>query len=263
MIYIGAGVTDTDKPVVLYDNLFTQGTLSGVADPDFPVGNAVTGTTWDFWKPDSPSIRSITVDLGASATADCAFIDAHELATVGASVRVQTSTDGVSWSSASQLYTPTDNSPIMIIFSPASSRYWRIIQTDGPAAVGVVMLGERLTFEYGFSDPVSFNHGKQVEVMGGNSLGGHFLGQKIRRKGGNTSFNFPWLSADWVNNEMAMFETHYNEGKPFAMALRPNYDDEELAYCWRPDGASELRPSYQVNGRAMTVDMQVDYYVGT
>jgi hypothetical protein len=125
------------------------------------------------------------------------------------------------------------------------------------------MLGEKLAFEYGVEDMVSFRHGQKIEVMGGNSIGGQFLGQKIRRKGGNTSLSFPWLSSDWVDDEMAAFEAHYNEGKPFAMALRPDYNAKELAYCWRPDGGSELRPQYQQNGRSASMNMQVDYYVGS
>lgn len=261
MIYIESGAANTDVPVILYENLFAEGTLSGVADPDFPVENAVTGTTWDYWMPDSSSLRGIIVDLGSSEFANCAFIDAHDMATVGASFRVQVSTDGATWVNASNLYTPSDNSPIMVLFSGQSSRYWRIYQIDGPAKVGVVMLGTKLPFEYGVTDMVSFRHGQRVEVMGGNSIGGQFLGQKIRRKGGGTTLEFPWLTANWVNNDMAMFEAHYNDGKPFGMALRPNHDDEELAYCWRPDNASELRPTYQQNGQAFSMNIQVDYYV--
>jgi hypothetical protein len=123
------------------------------------------------------------------------------------------------------------------------------------------MLGNKLPFEYGMEDMVSFRHGERVEVMGGNSIGGQFLGQKIRRKGGNTNFSFPWLTAGWVNNDMAMFEAHYNDGKPFGMALRPSYDADELAYCWRPDGGGELRPQYQMKGVSFSMNMQVDYYV--
>lgn len=263
MIYIESGlVYDTNAPTVLYDNLFAQGTLSGFGgDPDFPVENAITGATWDYWKPSGSAARDMSVELATSSNADCLFIAAHNMADVGASFSIRTSMDGSTWTAISDTYTPTDNSPIMVLFPEQSSKYWRLTQVDGPASIGVAMIGKKLAFEYGFEDPISFRHGQTVEVMGGNSIGGQFLGQKIRRKGGNTTFAFPWLSADWVKNSMADFENHYNEGKPFAMAMRPDYDEDELAYCWRPDSAGELRPSYQVNGASMNMNLRVDYYV--
>lgn len=186
------------------------------------------------------------------------------MATVGADFQIERSINGgASWISVTDWITPDDNSAIMVLFPTESGDLWRINQRNGPASIGVVMLGEKLAFEYGITDPVSFRHGKRIEVMGGNSIGGQFLGQKIRRKGGNTTLDFPWLTSDWVNNQMAVFEGHYNAAKPFGMALRPDYDDQEVAYCWRPDNGSELRPQSQANGRAMSMNMQVDYYVGS
>lgn len=264
MIYIQPGlVYDTDRPTVLYNNLYEQGTLGGSEAVGFPLANAITGSTWDYWRTPSTAAASIETTLGAQTAANCLFIDAHDMATVGADFRLRVSTDGgatfpttvIDWT------TPADNSPIMVLFPSVSGNVWQLSQRNGPASIGVVMLGEKLAFEYGVEDMVSFRHGQKIEVMGGNSIGGQFLGQKIRRKGGNTSLSFPWLGADWVNNSMSGFEAHYNEGKPFAMALRPDYASDELAYCWRPDSAGELRPHYQVKGVSFSMNMQVDYYV--
>jgi len=262
MIYIESGAANTDVPVVLYDNILLDGTLTGTEASGFPKENAVTGTTWDYWQAPDAATRSIGVDLSSQTFANCLFVDAHDIATVGADIKVQYSTDGGSvWQDASDWYTPTDNTPIMILFSGVTGNSWRMQTRNGPPKIGVIMLGNKLPFEYGTEDMVSFRHGERTEVMGGNSIGGQFLGQKIRRKGGNTSFSFPWLTADWVNNDMAMFEAHYNDGKPFGMALRPSYDADELAYCWRPDGGGELRPQYQMKGVSFSMNMQVDYYV--
>lgn len=266
MIYIEPGtVYDKGRPTVLYENLFADGTLDGTAAAGFPVENAATGATWDYWRTPSTAAASIETTLTAQTDADCLFIDAHDMATVGAEFRLRVSTDGgatfpttvVDWTA------PADNGAIMVLFPTATGDVWQLSQRNGPASIGVVMLGEKLAFEYGITDPVSFRHGKRIETMGGNSIGGQFLGQKIRRKGGNTTLDFPWLTSDWVNNQMAMFEDHYDAAKPFGMALRPDYDDQEVAYCWRPDNGSELRPQSQANGRAMSMNMQVDYYVGS
>lgn len=263
MIYIETGaVYDTDMPTVLYENLFTQGTLSGAASSSFPKENAITGSTWDYWQAIDDITRSISVDLATQETADCLFIDAHDAATVGADFRLRVSVDGgLNYVALTDWITPADNSPIMVLFPSSTGNSWQLQTKDGPPKVGVIMLGQKLAFEYGIEDPVSFRHGDRIEIMGGDTLGGQFVGQQIRRKGGNTSFSFPWLTADWVNNQMAEFEAHYNDGLPFGFALRPSYDADELAYCWRPQGGQELRPQYQQMGKAMTMNMQVSYYV--
>lgn len=262
MIYIETGATSTDKPCVLYDNIFLDGTLSGSDTTGFELSNAISGSTFDYWQPPDATWRSIIVTLAGQTAADCVFIDAHDIATVGADVKVQRSTDaGVSWIDVTDWITPSDNTPIMIFFPSSSGDAWRVSQRNGPASIGVVILGEKLAFEYGVEDMVSFRHGHKVEIMGGDTLGGQFVGQKVRRKGGSTSFSFPWLTASWVNNTMAMFEAHYNDGLPFGMSIRPDYDLNEVAYCWRPEGVSELSPRYTEMGKAFNMTMDVKYYV--
>ena len=263
MIYIeGVSVTDTDKPTVLYSNILKDGTLTGDADAAYPLVNAISVSTWDFWKTPSATAGYIVVTLASQTTADCCFIDAHDMATVGADFRIERSTDGGTiWLPVTDWITPADNSPIMVLFDSAAGNTWRIGQRNGPATIGVIMLGEKLAFEYGIEDPTSFRHGVRVEVLGGDTLGGHHNPSMVVRRGGETSFSFPWLTSSWVNTTMDPFEAHYNDGKAFGMALRPGYDANEVAYCWRPDGGSELRPSYQQNGRAMSMNMRVSYYV--
>ena len=268
MIYIQPGdVYDKDKPRVLFDNLFTRSNavVSGDEDPLFPVSNMLTGATWDFWKPPSSALSNAVATFPAGRFANCAFIGAHNLGSTGASFRIQYSTDGgASWSALIPLTAPADDSPIMVMFPRVNGNAFRLQQIDGPSTIGVFIIGVSLDFQYGIeARTTTFSHSHRIEVMGGNSIGGQFLGQKIRRKGGNTSLNFPWLEEGWVNNDMSDFETHYNEGKPFAMALNPERNEDELAYCWRPDGASELRPTYLPGTRAMDMNMQVEYYVGS
>lgn len=265
MIHIEFGnIYDADKPTVLYQNLFADGAISGDEAVGFPVENAASEATGEYWKPPSGAEASLNTTLASQVDADCLFIDAHELGSVGADFRLRVSTDGgATFTTVVDWMTPTDNSPIMVLFPKITGNYWQLQQRNGPAAIGVVMIGAKMAFQYGVEDMVSFRHGRKIEVMGGNSLGGQFIGNKIRRKGGNTSLSFPYLEADWVNDVMADFEAHYDEGKPFAMALGPKFDPSEVAYCWRPDRAPELRPQYLNLGRALSMGMQVDYYVGT
>lgn len=266
MIYIEPGATGTSLPTALYENLLTEGTLTGTGSTGFETANAITGTTWDFWKPPSAvTAFSVGVTLSTQEAADCAVIASHDIATVGADVRVQYSNDGgATWLSASSWVTPIDNDVIMILFPSQTGNAWRLQQRNGPAAVGVVMIGSKFLFEYGVDgNRVGFQHGHKIEVMGGNSLGGQFLGQRVRRSGGSISVSFPWLTSPFIDNTMAMFEAHYNEGKPFGFAGNPTYNNQDVAYCWRGEGGSELAPSYIEGGIAAQMTMRVSYYVGT
>lgn len=265
MITIENGAFDGSAPTALYENLFTEGTLTGTGSTGFEVANAVTGTTWDFWRPPSAAVASIQVVLSTSQIADCAFIAAHDLFTNSAQVRVQYSTNGgTTWINATDWITPADNEAIMLLFPEFTGNAWRIQQRNGPANIGVAMVGKKLAFESGIDGRrVGFVHGHKVEVMGGNSVGGQFLGQRVRRRGGNIRVRFPWLTTPWVTDNMIPFERHYNDGIPFAFAGNPAYDADDLAYCWRPDNGSELRPNYVENGRAAEITMAMEYYVET
>lgn len=266
MIFIETGnVFDASAPTALYENLLSEGTLSGTGSTGFEVGNAITGTTWDFWRPPSSAVASIQVVLTSAAVADCAAISAHDMFTNGASFRVQYSANGgTTWSNATDWITPTDNDDIMVLFPEFTGNAWRLQQQNGPASVAVILIGKKLAFDGGIDGArVGFAHGNRVEVMGGNSIGGQFLGQRVRRRGGNTRVTFPWLPSQFVDNTMAEFQVHYNDGRPFAFAGSPSYDRSDLAYCWRPDTGSELRPSYIQNGIAAEVNMELDYYVET
>lgn len=262
MIYIRPGAVDIDKPSAIFDNLFDQGTLTGNSAAGFPVANIITGSTWDHWRPPLSGDKRAQVVLSGQRYADCLFIAAHDLGSQGARFRLQRSIDGgSSWIDVFTWIDPVDNSAIKVIFERVEGDAWRIEQTNGTASIGVVILGERLVFPYGIdSSYTSFQHSHTIEVMGGNSLGGQFLGQKIMRKGGNTSLSFPLLESEWVDSTMVPFERHYNEGKPFGFSTNPSFRDIDVAYCWRPDNASELRPTYYEGGKFQDMQMEVDYY---
>lgn len=265
MIYIAPGASDVDKPSALFDNLFIQGAVTGGSAPDGPVTNAITGSTWDYWYPNVSSTSAISVSLPNQRYADAAFIDAHNLGTSGGQVRVQRSTDnGGSWTTIYDWVSTLDNNPLMFLFPGGNGNAYRIEHRNATnSAIGVVMIGKRLIFPFGVDDRyTSFPHARRIDVMGGNSLGGQFLGQKIIRRGGNNSITFPLLDAQWVDVDMYPFESHYNTGKPFAFATKPSFRANDLAYCWRPDRASELRPTYSEGGLYEDFTMEVDFFNG-
>ena len=85
---------DKGNPCVLYDNLFSTGILTAsTARSGYPKENAISGTTWDFYGPSALGFSVFSVDNESEVEADCVFIDAHNLGSIGSTFYVQHSTD--------------------------------------------------------------------------------------------------------------------------------------------------------------------------
>jgi hypothetical protein len=89
----------------------------------------------------------ISADLGAAAAATCCAIVNPRLQNSG-SMKLQASTDGVSWSDVGTFGTADSQTRIAVLFfTSLSRRYWRVYSTNGNGAVadycelGYVMLG--------------------------------------------------------------------------------------------------------------------------
>lgn len=265
MMIIEDDAYDKNKPFVLFENLLQKGTLVVTAPADgYDIENAISGTTWDFYRPAAiVQFTSYAVDMGVDTYADCAFIDAHNLGTSESIVRVQHSQDGVDWTSVTTAFTPVDDAAIMVIFKPLKARFWRFALDNSVAPdVGVFSIGSRLVFPNGV-DPshTSIPHARKYELLGGDSINGQFTGQMVTRKSADLSVTFPLLDAHWVNTEMAAFERHYNEGRPFAWAASPSFDGDDMGFCQRPMGAGELRPRYYEGGMYEEFTMSLGVYV--
>lgn len=263
MIYVNNDVLPTN-PVILYENILENYTeLSGSEETGFEFENSISRATYDYWRPVDSGVRNAEFTLDDDYSSDCLFIDAHDLGTNGAEFNLQVSSDGgETWETATGWISPDDDSAIMVLFNTVSGNLYRLRQRNGPASIGVLMVGERLSVPGGVDQSVvTFKHGNKVEIMGGNSLGGQIIPQKVRRKGGSTSIKLPWVGSDWVNNVLPMFEDHYNSGQTFAMALNPSFDQDELAYCQRGPSLGELSPVSQAGGVSYSITMGVDYYV--
>jgi hypothetical protein len=137
-----------------------------------------------------------------------------------------------------------------------------VLITDEVASFGVIKLGKRLVIPGGvLSGHVGINHANRVDLLNNTSIRGQFLGNRIIRLGAETNINFGLVERSFVDNDMLMFESHYNSGRTFFYAGSPLNYPEDYGYCWRPEGGSELRPSYEEGGDLMQLDMDVSVYV--
>lgn len=260
-IDIQPGATYNNMPFVMHDSIFETGTVTfSSEDVDGFALNAVGDATNDFWTPTAvPSW--IAVDYGVDVECDCAGVIAHTLGTTGATVAIQSSDDGISWVSRATI-TPTTDETIVTVFPLVLARYWRVYVTGFIASIGVIKLGKRVVFPSGvLSGHIGINHAQVVELLTNETMGGQFIGNRINRVGAAVSIDFGLIERDFVETDLAGFETHYNSGRTFLFASCPLEYPDDYGYCWRSGNDGELRPSYEEGGELMSFSMGVGVYV--
>lgn len=261
-VVIRSGATDTDVINVLFNNVFTQGTFTWGSQADgFNAVNALEDATWNAWRPTSvPS--SLTVDCGAPVTCDTLGVAAHNMASNGAGIQVQHSSDGSTWTTISAIFSPLTNDDIIIRFAATSARYWRVLLQSAVATIGVINLGQSLKFP---CSPIAghkpLHHARKVELLTNESMGGNLLGNRPVKVGAETNINVGQVARDWAENDLVAFEAHYNRGGAFFYCGAPSVIPNDMGYCWRTGGMSEMSITW-VEGDAMAdVSFDVRSYV--
>lgn len=260
-IVISAGTPSLEKPTLLIQNLFNQGTVTVSSETADGAGsNALWDGTFDYWTP-SNATANIAVDLGAATQADGCGISAHTLGSEGATVAVQSSPNGTTWTTRATA-TPADDSTIFMVWPVVSFRYWRLLVTNGPASIGVIKLGKRVIVPSGVSlGHVSIDHADRIELLSNDSMNGQFLGTRVERRSGDINLDMGLVPRSFIEVEFAEFERMYNEGRTFFYCGSPLNLPLDTGYCKRSSGGGEIRPSH-VGGDLMQLQFGAQVYVG-
>ena len=262
IIITNTPTSNDSLPTVLFKNVFASGILSASSEATgYPKENILDESTVKYWQPTSRP-ATISVDYGTTTTVDALAVVAHNLWTCGCSVRLQTSTDGVTFTDALAVVTPTDNTTILQLFTPITSRYFRVRITGGTAnpSIGCILLGSRFTFPAGVKAPYTpVWLSQQYELLTSTTLGGQFLGNKVLRQGGRTTINLVSFERTFAESSLLPFREHYNSGKAFIWAAGPSVFSKDLGYVWRTD-SSIMAPTFDENGSWMSVAMEVNAY---
>lgn len=257
-IIVESDAENVNEALLLYNNVFEEGTITSTPGTDHE--NAIEDTTFDYWITGPPNSK-LKVSLGAGYTCDCVGVAAHTMGTDGASFRVQHSSDGMSWTGATSLISPLTDETIMVKFKPVTADYWRFMITTADTTIGVVKLGEALKMPNGvLSGHTAINHANRIKLLTNNSVGGHFLGSRVKSIGGETDINFGLIETSYLENDMAMFESHFNNGRAFFYAGAPDSFPDDCGYCWR--NGDEMRPSYEEGGTLANISLSVAVYDG-
>lgn len=262
MIYIARNTPDTEKPTLLMDNVFTKGTIAGSGGGDGSTSrlNAINDTTFDYWISTSAT-STIVVDAGSAQPCSAVGIAAHTLGTAGATVQVESSTNLTDWTTR-LTFSPLTDITIIGVFPEVSAQYWRLRVTNGPASIGVIKLGKRIIVPSGVSlGHVATNHGERVELLSNDSIDGQFLGTRVIRRSGEIDLDFGLVDRSFIDNDFAVFEMMYNEGRAFFYAGGPSVLPRDYGYCKRPATGQEIRPAFD-GGDLMSLSFGAQIYVG-
>lgn len=264
MISLAAGALDTTAPMVLFDNAFARGVLSGTAGSAAgPIGNVLGPQTNDYWSP-ATMPAYIRTTLPAAELCDCLAVVAHSLFTTGCTIEVLYSvTDVSAFLSLGSFVVPSDDA-FAVILPPTTGRRWQLSVRDGAAGsvhIGVAMVGKRLVFPAPVRPGyVSLAVARRVVLLGSSSLGGHFFGNRVQRRAGEAEAQFAPLPGAWAGADLVPFQRHYDEGGAFIWAASPAVYPADVGYCWRPEGASELRPALTAGGEWVDLTMGLQSY---
>jgi hypothetical protein len=232
---------ESNNPFVLADNLAKSATISSTAVlSDGPVTNALSGTTYDYWLPDtSLTFPSATFDLGAPTLVTFLAIAANNIKDLGASVYLFGSNDNVTYTFVASTAATSD---VVALRFSATYRYWLFgMDSHPPGAsmyIGVLYLGREIIiprrFYQGFSPVVVPT---EVQLQSNVSVGGNLLGSSVIASGSRLSMDFANVEPVFIRS--AAFKTFmksFNRGAGFFTAWRPLKYPEDVYYCWR-DGA--------------------------
>lgn len=246
---------ENNNPFVAWDNQAALATavLGGTAVlTDGARANAVSGTTFDYWKPNvTATTAQFQVTFPTARTISFVGIAAHSLGTLGATISVQRSTNGgVNWSDAGAgTIVAIDNNVIgfRMVTSGNDAADWRINITGLTAGanlfIGVIFFGSDLViptrFYGGFSPAIVPT---EVQLQSNVSVGGNLLGSQVIGQGSTLAAQLRHLDPAFVRGASFMgFMRHFNAGKGLFFAWRPTLYADDIHYCWR-DG-NPIRPA--------------------
>lgn len=260
-VHMQSGYSLANRTHVLFNNVMTAGnTTFGSEEPGFPGVNVLDPSTYNSWRATSIAGSVIFINTNNPRGYTGVGISAHNMASVGALVRVHYSDDGENWNLLSEVI-PTTNEDIFILFNRVNTRWLRINFQQGRPNIGVVMAGLCLTFP---STPIDSytpaHHSKQYTKQFNRSIQGQFLGNRVMGSGGTMSVQFPHIARDWVDGPLLNFEDHYNRGGTFFYAGWPGGKPQDMAYAWPGGDDSIIDVEYVNADKLSTVGFDMQFY---
>lgn len=259
-----ASAGTADNPIVAYNNRASIATMSTTQGTAVTAAvNASTGSTYDAWTATATAggEAQLQAVFGSAPLVNFCAIAAHNLGTLGASVRLQYSDDsGSTWTPVGVIVSPEDDEPLGWYIENITETHWRFQITSagsgGEVAIAVAYIGQYLQIPQriyqGYTPPITPT---EVNLQSNVSAGGNFIGSAVTRRGSRLAATVTHLSPDFVRGAAwQAAQKHFNDGGAMFWAWRPTeYDD--LKYVWR-DGAP-IRPTNSGPRDYMSFDLEM------
>lgn len=243
------GIT-SDNPRIGYHNLATESNVTATETEasGFPVTNVALPATHLRWRSSNTNAQAVVLSLTAAEVVNYYAIAGHNFGSTGATVKLQSSTDGMTWADVTTERMPGNDHVFMEEFADEEKQYYRLLITPGTAApeIATVHIGRVLRMQrrlYVGHKPLTLN--LKTDVSSGRSESGQFLGRVLRREMLEGDAAFSNLTPSWVRAYFVPFEEYAKTG-PFFFAWRPGEYPDEVGYCWLKSD-SEL-PNARPNG---------------
>ena len=248
------------KPVILHDNLLADATLSATAtETDFDVDNLKDYRVFTEWKGVGTGIQYVTGNGAASRKGNAFGLINHNLASIGATVSIECSSDNFASDVTVALagFLPSSDKAFMKQFTIKDKPDWRIKlfgEMTAAPLMGQPFIGEALEME----KFIQGNYNPTPEkISGATSRGrkkGHYLGSVIDSI--SLRFKPRWrrITDSWFEAYFRpVWDDHLVMLKPFFWAWEPGNHPDDVFYAVLPDNTSLNSPFDPVR-RSLSLD---------
>jgi hypothetical protein len=263
-VAIMSGSTDVTGVNILWDNILARGAIYANSSPLVgPVENVADEETWDFWLPTVIN-AVIGVDMSSAVMCNCAaFTATANMA--GKTVLVQHSNDNITFTTIASTVV-IDEDGLFITFPNTTARWWLITFVGGavPVTVGIAYLGKKLAMPNApLSGHTAINNARKTTLMNSQTVSGQKRKNRVKRMGIETSVNFGLVATSIVDGaDFVAFRDHYNSGGAFFYCGSPQEWPKDMGFCWRPESAGDINPTYVEGGELSEVSMGIVAYAG-
>lgn len=244
-----------------WDNAFLRSdavVAASMEDSGYPASNAYSWlVTGGGWRATTASTIYLTLTLDAAEAINSYGIYKHNLGDLGATIKLEYSDDGVSWTTVTGSEKVVANNKAIFFVGATDTRlYWRLTITNTGGVqmiIGQAYVGNSLLMfnppEPGFTPPeLALNN----DYISSRADGGDFLGRSLIKRGSKMSFSNSIVHKDWIraNWQDVMRQI---EKTPFYYGWDTTNYPSEVAFCY-VDGQIDI-PKY-VNSAYFSLDLK-------
>jgi hypothetical protein len=232
--------------LILHDNII-EGITPTVSDEvtGYEGVNVSNWLLYNSWKAGTTGTVTLTYDMTTTGTADCFAAYGHNLGTEGCTIKVEYSTDDITYADAFTAITPTSDEVLFIEFTTQTKRYWRVSigTSTADSLVSVIAFGAATTLPKGQYDGYRPPLRGAVKSIVNVSSSGNFLGKSVTPKPMASEITQKNVTQSFVRGDWATFRTHADT-KPFFFSWDENNYSGETVYAWadpkKPDKVSYI-----------------------